>query len=289
MTGGHDRTCVHERLTVAALVVSLISALAAIAAVLADASARTFGIAVAAALGAIGAALVWWSKSLGLDEDVVQERDPLSLTDDDIDDLSAEIDATRATIGRRPLLGMLLGGAVGALAIAVLPPVGALGRRATGNRKHTSWAKGRRLVTSEGVAIKADADRFDQLATVFPEGHPAADDSQVVLLRVPSDSISRQTIEAGSVDGWIAYSKICTHLGCSVGLFGIDTREPQTVRQLVCPCHQSVFDPLDGARPVGGPAPRPLPQLPLEIDDQGYLVAAGDFDRPVGPATWNEA
>ena len=96
MTGGHGRTCVHERLTVAALVVSLISALAAIAAVLADASARTFGIAVAAALGAIGAALVWWSKSLGLDEDVVQERDPLSLTADDIDDLSAEIDATRA-------------------------------------------------------------------------------------------------------------------------------------------------------------------------------------------------
>ena len=86
----------------------------------------------------------------------------------------------------------------------------------------------------------------------------------------------------------MAYSKICTHAGCSVGLLGVDNRPPDTLRQLVCPCHQSVFDPVDAARPVGGPAPRPLPQL-LEIDAEGFLIAKGDFPGVVGPLAWNEA
>jgi ubiquinol-cytochrome c reductase iron-sulfur subunit len=73
-----------------------------------------------------------------------------------------------------------------------------------------------------------------------------------------------------------------------VGLFGIDTRQPDVLRQLVCPCHQSVFDPADAARPVGGPAARSLPQLPIAVDGEGYLVAVSDFDRPVGPIAWNE-
>jgi ubiquinol-cytochrome c reductase iron-sulfur subunit len=49
-----------------------------------------------------------------------------------------------------------------------------------------------------------------------------------------------------------------------------------------------VFDPTDAARPVGGPAPRPLPQLPLAVDAEGYLVATADFDRPVGPGAWDD-
>ena len=73
-----------------------------------------------------------------------------------------------------------------------------------------------------------------------------------------------------------------------MGLFGIDNRAPDQIRQLVCPCHQSVFDPLDGARPVGGPAPRPLPQLALAVDDAGHLVAQADFAGPVGPIAWDE-
>jgi len=110
----------------------------------------------------------------------------------------------------------------------------------------------------------------------------------VVLLRIRPGLLTERTVERGAVDGWVAYSKICTHAGCSVGLFGIDDREPDTVRQLVCPCHQSIFDPLDSARPTGGPATRSLPQLALEVDADGLLVAQGDFDRPVGPIAWNE-
>jgi ubiquinol-cytochrome c reductase iron-sulfur subunit len=143
-------------------------------------------------------------------------------------------------------------------------------------------------VTSDGAPISVDLGRFDQLATVFPEGYIGRDDSQVVLLRIEPELLTERTVEAGAVEGWVAYSKICTHAGCSVGLFGIDNRAPDTIRQLVCPCHQSVFDPLDAARPVGGPAPRSLPQLGLDVDVEGFLIATADFDRPVGPITWDE-
>ena len=79
----------------------------------------------------------------------------------------------------------------------------------------------------------------------------------------------------------MAYSKLCTHVGCPVGLYQADTHE------LLCPCHQSTFDVLDGARPSFGPATRSLPQLPLSIDRDGFLVAQADFDEPVGPGFWN--
>ncbi len=77
-------------------------------------------------------------------------------------------------------------------------------------------------------------------------------------------------------------SKVCTHAGCPVGLY-----EQQTGR-LFCPCHQSVFDAMDGAKPLSGPATRPLPQLALEVDPEGFLRARHDFTEPVGPGFWNE-
>jgi ubiquinol-cytochrome c reductase iron-sulfur subunit len=82
-------------------------------------------------------------------------------------------------------------------------------------------------------------------------------------------------------DGLVAYSKVCTHAGCPVGLY---EAEPN---QLLCPCHQSAFDVLRGAKPVLGPAARALPQLPLRIDAAGLVVAEGDFSSPVGPSWWN--
>ena len=81
-------------------------------------------------------------------------------------------------------------------------------------------------------------------------------------------------------NGSIAYSKICTHVGCPVALY-----EQQT-HHLLCPCHQSTFDLADSARVVFGPAARPLPQLALAVDSEGYLVAQSDFDEPVGPSYW---
>ena len=84
-----------------------------------------------------------------------------------------------------------------------------------------------------------------------------------------------------TVEGIVAYSKLCTHTGCPVGLYQSEEH------LLLCPCHQSTFDVLDGARPVFGPAARSLPQLPLGIDGDGNLVATDDFPEPTGPGFWD--
>jgi ubiquinol-cytochrome c reductase iron-sulfur subunit len=103
-----------------------------------------------------------------------------------------------------------------------------------------------------------------------------------VLVRVEASRLRpRPGRETWAPEGNVAYSKICTHVGCPVGLYQAPTHE------LVCPCHQSTFDVLDGARPKFGPATRSLPQLPLAVDQEGFLVAQGDFDEPVGPGYWS--
>jgi ubiquinol-cytochrome c reductase iron-sulfur subunit len=86
--------------------------------------------------------------------------------------------------------------------------------------------------------------------------------------------------ESWTPAGYIAYSKMCTHLGCPVGLY------EQELQLLVCPCHQSMFNVRNGAVPEFGPAPRPLPQLPLAVDSDGYLVTQAGYDQSVGPGYW---
>jgi ubiquinol-cytochrome c reductase iron-sulfur subunit len=102
-----------------------------------------------------------------------------------------------------------------------------------------------------------------------------------VLIRPSGTLRPRPGREGWTPDGLVAYSKLCTHVGCPVGLYQAQEH------LLLCPCHQSTFDVLDGARPVFGPATRSLPQLPLEVDEEGYLYAGGDFSGPTGAGFWD--
>ena len=103
----------------------------------------------------------------------------------------------------------------------------------------------------------------------------------VILHRMePQEIIPGPGRENWSVDGIVCYSKICTHVGCPISLW-----EQQT-HHLLCPCHQSTFDLADNGKVIFGPAARPLPQLPLAVDDEGYLVATRDFDEAEGPSFW---
>jgi ubiquinol-cytochrome c reductase iron-sulfur subunit len=277
------------RAAVVAFSIAIAGGIAAAIGYAAEETGNLLGLGLAAALGGIGFGLVSWAKYLDLDEHVVQLRENLHTTQADRDDLREEVEMTKATVGRRKLLIGLLGGSFVSVLIGFVGPLGSLGPPPRGERKRTSWSAGSRLVTAEGAPVAATTADVGELVTVFPEGFIGVDDSQVVLLRLPVAKLTDRTLAAGAYDGWVAYSKICTHAGCSVGLFGIDDRPPDTLLQLVCPCHQSVFDPVDGARPVGGPATRSLPQLALDVDADGFLVAKGDFDRIVGPLAWNEA
>jgi ubiquinol-cytochrome c reductase iron-sulfur subunit len=94
-----------------------------------------------------------------------------------------------------------------------------------------------------------------------------------------SDIKSQQEIDWG-YQGIVAFSKICTHVGCPVQLY-----EQQT-HHMLCPCHQSTFDLSDDGRVVFGPAARSLPQLPITVNADGFLVARSGFDQPVGPSFW---
>src|SRR4029453_15224863 len=139
---------------------------------------------------------------------------------------------------------------------------------------------GRRAVGEGGRLVRPrDLDR-NSVLTVFPEGHTDAADSQTLLIRLPT-GVRAPGPSDWTVDGLVAFSKICTHAGCPVGLYQTESQE------LFCPCPQSTFSGLDGAKPVFGPATRRLPQLPIGVDEAGYVVALSDFTEPVGPGVWD--
>ena len=131
-----------------------------------------------------------------------------------------------------------------------------------------------------------DGDRYDPQRDVY-ENHMHSihgPRNAVMLIRLRHDDakavVERENQEDFHYGDYYAYSKICTHVGCPTSLF-----EAQTNR-ILCPCHQSQFDAMQYAKPVFGPAARALPQLPITVDEEGYLIARGNFIEPVGPAFW---
>ncbi|HAN71454.1 MAG TPA: ubiquinol-cytochrome C reductase [Actinobacteria bacterium] len=102
----------------------------------------------------------------------------------------------------------------------------------------------------------------------------------IILVRMEPDEIRSQQGDGWDYQGILAYSKICTHVGCPIALY------EQRTHHLLCPCHQSTFDLADSGNVVFGPAARRMPQLPIGVDEEGYLVARSDFQEPVGPSFW---
>lgn len=231
--------------------------------------------------GALGAGLVTTAHRVLPSEPFVEERERLPTTPEDRRAFAADFERGESLTRRRFLAGSLLA-AVGAIAAALLFPIRSLGPSPGRSLEQTPWRRGRRLVNEQGAFVAADEVPLDGLVTVFPEGAVGSADGQVVLVRVRPELIRPIAgREDWTPEGLIAYSKVCTHAGCPVGLYESRTH------QLLCPCHQSAFDVLDGARPGFGPAARALPQLPLEIDSDGLLVARRGFLEPIGPAYWN--
>ena len=233
--------------------------------------------------GGIGFGVVNWAKHATPDDEVTEARHSVASSEASFEEASAELTG-EGVIGRRRLLIGLAGSALAAMGAALLFPIRSLGPRPGKDLKHTPYAGGpMRLVTEDGQLVRATELPVDGVVTVWPEGHTDAADSPTLLIRTRSSQQfkPRAGREDWTVDGIVAYSKLCTHVGCPVGLYQAEAG------LLLCPCHQSTFDVLDGARPVFGPAARSLPQLPLAVDGGGYVVARGDFSDPVGPGFWD--
>jgi ubiquinol-cytochrome c reductase iron-sulfur subunit len=240
------------------------------------------GVLLAVAFAGLAYGLGAWAKHLMPQGPFVEEHEPFGSSHGERAAFAAELEQDVEAISRRRLLGRALIVAVGALGAALLFPVRSLGPRPGRALYRTPWQAGAQAVTADGQAVRAADLAVGSVLTVFPEGHVEAGDAAALLVRVDPGALRPPLERAGlAPDGLVAHSKLCTHAGCPVGLY------EQGSNLLFCPCHQSVFALLEGARPIAGPATRPLPQLPLEISDDGYVRASGDFEGPVGPGFWS--
>lgn len=244
-----------------------------------------FGLSLGLALGGLGFGAVLWAKRLMPHEVAVQQRHPFGSPQENAEAAAETFRAGVAGSGitRRPILRRSLLLASGTLILPFIAPIRSLGPKPTGAAlNHTRWSKGARMVLADGTLVKLGDISRNGVMTVFPEGHTGVDaaaDSSALLFNLGVNHMTPQ-IRKKSVEGHVVFSQICTHAGCPARLFD------QQTRILLCPCHQSQFAVLEGAKPVAGPATRSLPQLAITVDSDGYFRALRDFDEPVGPGFW---
>jgi ubiquinol-cytochrome c reductase iron-sulfur subunit len=271
-----------ERPVAIALVTSIAAALGLFVVYAAGGQPQLEGILLFVALGGLGVGLMLWARGLmsSIADETQERHEPAS--PGEVDSATAAVEEGVDEIRRRRFLSRLLLAAAGALGLAALFPVRSLGGSPGDELETTPWDAGDRLVTLDGDPLTIDALELESFTTVFPEDAVGSSDAQAVLIRVDPSLLELNADQlAGTAEGYIAYSKLCTHAGCPLGLYLAATHE------LRCPCHQSTFAVLRGAVPVYGPAARPLPQLPIEVGEDGYLRATGGFTGPAGPSYWN--
>ena len=265
------------------------------------ASTLALGVTLGMALLLIGLGIIHWARKLMADVEMTEMRHPAASPEEDragtIAALNAGLD--ESGIGRRPLVRNTLLGSVAFLGLPAVVLLRDLGPLPGDKLAHTIWEKGMRVVRDVvGTPIKVTDMEIGDLVNAapeamfpseengYPELHGAEEQAEkakgaVIVVRMePENIIPVEGREDWSIDGIICYSKICTHVGCPISLY------ERTTHHVLCPCHQSTFDLADGAKVVFGPAARPLPQLPLSVDDEGYLVAQDDFYEPIGASYW---
>jgi ubiquinol-cytochrome c reductase iron-sulfur subunit len=269
---------VKRRLIMGSLVASVIAGVGLTVAYVLAASNVMQGTLLAIALAGIGVAVVVWSFTLSGGE-TEEVRHPLA-TDDGIDD-DLQVRESPEAPSRRTFIG-LMAAAITSLVVALAAPFRSLDPGSGPELFHTKWSAGARLVDIDGNPVRVGDVDIGSVVTVFPEGYAGDGQSQSLLLHVDPAVYTPPTgREDWAPEGHVVFSKICTHAGCPIGLY------EAADQLLLCPCHQSTFEVLDGARPVFGPAPRPLPQLPITITQDRWLAAQSDFLEPVGPGFWN--
>jgi ubiquinol-cytochrome c reductase iron-sulfur subunit len=247
----------------------------------------------AVALGALAAAVVVYEHQLMPTPQAIEDRGELP-SGAAANDAAAStfLEGACAAGGSRPWLLRLFAGAIATLGIAALFPLRSLAPPGASPAKlrQTSWRKGSRLVRADGSLVRADDLGVDSVVTVFPEGHVGPEfanemvNDATVLVRVGPHELRLPPERASWAPGdLLAFSKVCTHAGCPVGLYRA------AARQLFCPCHQSTFDVLTGGTRIFGPAARALPQLPLTLAEDGTIQAQSDYPDPIGPGYWERA
>jgi ubiquinol-cytochrome c reductase iron-sulfur subunit len=250
------------------------------------------GLGITLGLFGIGIGAVHWAKTLMPDAEIAEERHQ-TRGSEEVRARAVEIIKladSESGFSRRKLIRRSLYGALALFPIPAIFFFGDLGPNPKDTLRHTMWKAGTRLTKDpSGLPIKASDVTLGSVFHVIPEGlselehHKLEEKAKAAVLLVrldPSELKESAERKSWSYDGIVAYSKICTHVGCPVALY------EQHTHHLLCPCHQSTFDVTDECKVVFGPASRPLPQLPIAVDAEGYLIAQSDFTEPVGPSFW---
>lgn len=249
------------------------------------------GLGLAMALFFIGMAAVHWAKTLMPDHEVIDYRKEQRSKDEDRDDFVSTVKTRteEAGLGRRPFIKRTMLLSLGLVGLSPVLLLGDLGPLPGNDQKETNWKSGTRLLTDPGDRPIRPSDlEVGGVAQVQPELAAGkvrhlddiAKDS-VLLIRIRPEEFNLDAERLSwTYEGIIAFSKICSHMGCAVALY------EQTTKHLLCPCHQSTFDVTRAAKVIFGPSARALPQLAVSVDSQGYLVAKQPFSEPVGPSFW---
>ncbi len=261
----------------------------------------TLGVTLGLALLFIGIGTIQWARKLMSDVEISEPRHPSRSSDEDRDMTVSALNQgiAESGIGRRPLIRNSLIGALGALGLPAIVALRDLGPLPGTALERTVWTPGMRVVNDvSGTPIRPDQMEIGQLVNAEPaiffevdeEGENLIEGVElqqekskaaVILVKMrPEDITAAQGRENWGQDGVLCFSKICTHVGCPISLW------EQQSHHLLCPCHQSTFDLGDNGKVIFGPAARALPQLPVMLDEEGYLVAQSDFEEPVGPSYW---
>jgi ubiquinol-cytochrome c reductase iron-sulfur subunit len=249
------------------------------------------GMTLGVALFAIGAGAVHWARTLMSDVEIADERHPIEAPPEVKAKVLADFKqgAKESALGRRKLIRNTMFGALALFPLSAVVLLRDLGPLPQTKLRHTMWRKGLQLVNmNTNEPLRPSDVTVGSLTFAKPEGLEEHDEdfqqqiakAALMIVRLQPADIKDKRELAWAYEGIVAYSKICTHVGCPISLY-----EQQT-HHVLCPCHQSTFDLSDGARVIFGPAGHALPQLRIGVNEQGYLEALGDFEEPVGPAFW---
>ncbi|MFT2018561.1 Rieske 2Fe-2S domain-containing protein [Streptomyces sp. 796.1] len=251
----------------------------------------SLGLTLGLALFCIGAGAIHWARTLMTDVEVPEERHDIEASPEVREEVLAGFrdGARESDLGRRKLVRNTLIGALAMVPLTGLVLLRDLGPLPGTKLRHTKWAKGKMLINENThEPLRPEDIAVGSLVFAMPEGMSEEDHdfnnqiakAALMIVRLQPEDIKNKRELDWSHEGIVAFSKICTHVGCPISLY-----EQQT-HHVLCPCHQSTFDLTDGGRVIFGPAGHALPQLRITVNDKGYLEALGDFAEPVGPAYW---
>ncbi|MER5897969.1 Rieske 2Fe-2S domain-containing protein [Streptomyces sp. NPDC001876] len=251
----------------------------------------SLGLTLGVALFCIGAGAVHWARTLMSDVEVADDRHAIEAEPEVKAKVLADFadGAEESAIGRRKLIRNTMFGALALVPLSGIMLLRDLGPLPEKKLRVTLWAKGKQLINMNTMEpLRPEDVVVGSLTFAMPEGlEEDAHDFQtqiakaaLMIIRIEPDNIKDKREREWAHEGIVAFSKICTHVGCPISLY-----EQQT-HHVLCPCHQSTFDLSDGARVIFGPAGHALPQLRIGVNSEGNLEALGDFEEPVGPAFW---